>query len=136
MSDFTITLEKNGNTHKVNIKNGQMTVVNKIEEKTARKGCMFRVEDGKLHIEDDILQHPSFSIRVAWEKVKDIGIDGAKAYSIVDADFRERVGLSKEKTLYDIDGSSVSFHIETEKQVNDEVYYLVVNAKPEMRGDL
>ncbi len=121
MSDSTKTLG-------INTPEGRISITN--------QGSMLKAENNKLIQSANILQYASCSIRILSSGIEEISIKeiNGEVYArvIVDTDFRERHGLSEKGMTFKLENTWVSFHIEAEKQGDDEVNYLVINSKPEM----
>jgi len=140
MSDYKLQLNLNGTTELYVYDGKKEYIIKPSESEKAIKGCMLKVDNGKLLVEETILQRASLSMRLAVKGIEEIDIKeiggSYVARGIVHVDFRERHGMQDKELTFKLDKTWVSFHIEREmygpegKEVS--VDYLIVNSKPDM----
>lgn len=136
MSESKIKLEKKGDSYVLfnQNKETQIKLIGANNTKSNEIGCKLKMEGNNLTIENGVLDHASFSVRLLCKDVR-IGIDEGNATTsiVIVSDFRER-SIKEEKLTFILDKTWASFHIEREDQgigssaVN--VDYLVINSKP------
>lgn len=131
---YTVELIKTDSIYEMRTPEGNV-LITKTEEGVDR-GCMIKVENGELRVEEGIIQHPVLSSRMLLEGIEGVGIemiDGVYLANVIaDIDYRQRIGLKDDSTFtYKLGDYWVSFHVERVEQDGIEVDYLIINSKPE-----
>ncbi len=138
MSDSKIKLGKKGDSYVLlnENKETQIKLIGANNGEISKIGCKLKKKGSHLTIENGILDHATFSVRLLCKDDLNIELDEDNATTsiVVASDFRERYGV--QGLTFILNETWVSFHIEREMHGPDgrkvPVDYLVVNSKPDM----